>query len=89
METVKSADGTVIAYDWAGNGPALIVSLGAFCTRRTFVAPGDLTQHFTVSPTTAAAGVTAATPSRCRPGRSHPAAGELGPEWGGRRVLDG
>src|SRR5690242_17035542 len=48
METVKSADGTVIAYDWAGDGPALIVSVGAFCTRRTFVAPGELTQHFTV-----------------------------------------
>jgi hypothetical protein len=29
METVKSADGTVIAYDRIGAGPALIVSLGA------------------------------------------------------------
>jgi pimeloyl-ACP methyl ester carboxylesterase len=48
VETVESADGTVIAYDWAGDGPALIVSVGAFCTRRTFVAPGELTQHFTV-----------------------------------------
>src|SRR5258708_11670865 len=48
METVKSADGTVIAYDCAGDGPALIVSVGAFCTRQTFVAPDDLTQRFTV-----------------------------------------
>jgi hypothetical protein len=39
METVKSADGTVLAYDQAGAGPALIVSVGAFCTRHTFVAP--------------------------------------------------
>ncbi len=48
METVKSADGTVIAYDRGGDGPALIVSVGAFCTRQTFVAPDDLTQRFTV-----------------------------------------
>src|SRR5260221_7917332 len=48
METVKSADGTVIAYDCAGDGPALIVSVGAFCTRHAFVAPDDLTQRFTV-----------------------------------------
>ena len=48
METVKSADGTVIAYEYAGDGPALIVSVGAFCTRQTFVAPDDLTQRFTV-----------------------------------------
>src|SRR5215475_14406940 len=48
METVRSADGTVIAYDRAGAGPPLIVSVGAFCTRRTFVAPGDLRQRFTV-----------------------------------------
>jgi pimeloyl-ACP methyl ester carboxylesterase len=48
METVKSADGTVIAYDCAGDGPALIVSVGAFCTRQAFVAPGTLQQCFTV-----------------------------------------
>jgi len=48
METVKSADGTVIAYDRAGDGPALIVSVGAFCTRQAFVAPGTLQQCFTV-----------------------------------------
>src|SRR4030088_779830 len=48
METVKSADGTVIAYDRAGDGPALIVSVGAFCTREAFAAPADLRQRFTV-----------------------------------------
>ena len=39
METVTSADGTVIAYDRAGDRPVLIVSVGAFCTRRTVAAP--------------------------------------------------
>jgi hypothetical protein len=48
METVKSADGTVIAYHWAGDGPALIVSVGAFCTRQAFAAPDTLQQCFTV-----------------------------------------
>ena len=48
METVKSADGTVIAYDRVGDGPVLIVSVGAFCTRHTFVPPRDLAQRFTV-----------------------------------------
>jgi pimeloyl-ACP methyl ester carboxylesterase len=48
METTKSADGTVIAYDRAGDGPPLIVSVGAFCTRQTFVPPGALRQRFTV-----------------------------------------
>ena len=48
METVRSADGTVIAYDRAGAGPPLVVSVGAFCTRQTFVAPDELRQRFTV-----------------------------------------
>jgi pimeloyl-ACP methyl ester carboxylesterase len=48
METVKSADGTVIAYDRTGDGPALIVSMGAFCTRQSFVPPEELKQRFTV-----------------------------------------
>ena len=48
MDAVKSADGTVIAYDQTGAGPALIVSVGAFCTRHTFVAPPELRQRFTV-----------------------------------------
>jgi pimeloyl-ACP methyl ester carboxylesterase len=48
METVKSADGTVIAYDRCGAGPVLVVSVGAFCTRHSFVAPDELSQRFTV-----------------------------------------
>jgi pimeloyl-ACP methyl ester carboxylesterase len=48
METVKSADGTAIAYEWAGDGPPLVVSVGAFCTRQTFVPSEDLRQRFTV-----------------------------------------
>ena len=48
METVTSADGTAIAYDLVGRGPVLIVCVGAFCTRHTFVAPDDLARHFTV-----------------------------------------
>jgi len=48
METVTSADGTAIAYDRVGEGPVLIVCVGAFCTRATFVAPDDLARQFTV-----------------------------------------
>jgi pimeloyl-ACP methyl ester carboxylesterase len=48
METTKSEDGTVIAFDRFGEGPALIVTLGAFCDRKTFVPPLDLTDRFTV-----------------------------------------
>lgn len=48
METVTSADGTVIACDRAGEGPVLVVCVGAFCTRHTFVPPGDLARQFTV-----------------------------------------
>jgi pimeloyl-ACP methyl ester carboxylesterase len=48
METTKSADGTVIAYDRAGDGPPLIVAVGAFCDRKTFVPPAGLTEKFTV-----------------------------------------
>ena len=48
METVTSPDGTVIAYDRTGDGPILIVSVGAFCTRHTFVAPAELTRRFII-----------------------------------------
>ncbi|HEY5398097.1 MAG TPA: alpha/beta hydrolase [Trebonia sp.] len=48
METVTSADGTVIAYDRVGDGPALIVVNGAFSTRTALVAPADLARQFTV-----------------------------------------
>src|ERR1700744_1080159 len=50
METTKSADGTVIAYDHTGSGPVLIVCVGAFCTRHTFAPPADLARQFTVVP---------------------------------------
>jgi len=48
METTKSADGTVIAYDRAGDGPPLVVVVGALCDRKTFVPPAKLTSAFTV-----------------------------------------
>ena len=48
METTKSADGTVIAYDLTGDGPPLVVALGAFCDRKSFVPPVGLTSRFTV-----------------------------------------
>ena len=48
METTKSADGTVIAYDRTGDGPPLIVAVGAFCDRRSFVPSAGLTERFTV-----------------------------------------
>jgi len=35
MDTVTSADGTTIAYDTTGNGPALVMVVGAFCDRQT------------------------------------------------------
>ena len=48
METTKSADGTVIAYDRTGNGPPLVIVLGAFCDRKSFVPPASLADRFTV-----------------------------------------
>ena len=48
METTKSADGTVIAYDRTGDGPPLVVVLGAFCDRKSFVPPASLADRFTV-----------------------------------------
>jgi pimeloyl-ACP methyl ester carboxylesterase len=48
VEATKSADGSLIAFDRFGEGPALIVTLGAFCDRKTFVPPADLTARFTV-----------------------------------------
>ena len=48
METTRSADGTVIAYERAGDGPPLVVAVGAFCDRKTFVPPAGLTARFTV-----------------------------------------
>lgn len=49
METVRSADGTAIAYDRVGSGPALVIALGAFCDRRTPQGLAALLgEHFTV-----------------------------------------
>jgi pimeloyl-ACP methyl ester carboxylesterase len=36
VETVQSADGTTIAYDRRGEGPALVMVPGAFCDRKSF-----------------------------------------------------
>lgn len=35
MDTVESADGTTIAVETTGSGPALVVAVGAFCDRTT------------------------------------------------------
>lgn len=48
METTKSADGTVIAYDRKGDGPPVVITVGAFCDRKTFDPPAELTSQFTV-----------------------------------------
>jgi pimeloyl-ACP methyl ester carboxylesterase len=37
METLTSADGTPIAYERSGSGPALVVATGAFCNRASSV----------------------------------------------------
>ncbi len=50
-ETVRSSDGTTIAFERAGSGPALILVDGAFCSRTMgpSVALADqLARHFTV-----------------------------------------
>jgi pimeloyl-ACP methyl ester carboxylesterase len=48
MHTVRSADGTDIAYDRSGGGPALVVCAGALSSRRSFAPPPKLTAAFTV-----------------------------------------
>lgn len=48
FQTTRSADGTVIAYERTGDGPPLVVTVGAFCDRKTFVPPASLTARFTV-----------------------------------------
>lgn len=42
MDTVTSADGTTIAYERSGTGPALVVVPGAFCDRHSFADLGKL-----------------------------------------------
>ncbi len=51
MNTLKSKDGTTIAFDEQGDGPALILVDGALCTRSSGSKPELaklLAQHFTV-----------------------------------------
>lgn len=51
MHTVTSADGTTIAYDRSGDGPAVILVDGAFCSRSFGPMPALaplLAKHFTV-----------------------------------------
>lgn len=51
MSTVRSADGTTIAFSKAGNGPPLILVDGALCSRSFGPMPklaAQLTPHFTV-----------------------------------------
>ena len=49
MNTVRSKDGTIIAYDRVGKGPALIMVTGATATRADAAGAAEsLGQHFTV-----------------------------------------
>jgi pimeloyl-ACP methyl ester carboxylesterase len=51
MDTIRSADGTTIAYTKAGRGPALILVDGAMCSRSFGPMPklaAQLSPHFTV-----------------------------------------
>jgi len=51
METVRSKDGTTIAYDRVGHGPALILVDGALCYRASGpmeALANELAPHFTV-----------------------------------------
>ena len=57
MSHVISKDGTTIAYERSGNGPALILVDGALCSRAfgpTAKLGALLARHFTVYSTTAA-----------------------------------
>src|SRR5438067_2998817 len=51
MKTVQSADGTTLAFDQLGKGPALILVGGALCARLSWSGPQLsklLAPHFTV-----------------------------------------
>ena len=49
MATTLSKDGTRIAYDKTGQGPALLLVAGAFQDRKAMRAyAGPLSEHFTV-----------------------------------------
>ena len=74
MPTVRSADGTAIAYDQAGHGPLLIIVDGAMTTRSSGTKPqlvDLLADHVTVVSYDRRGRGTAATPSPIPPsGRS-------------------
>ena len=85
MPTVTSADGTTIAYERTGSGPALVLVDGAMCYRgagpmRPLAALLQDTSPST--PTTVAAGAKARTP--CLRGRPR-GRGPAGPHRAGRR----
>lgn len=46
MKTIQSADGTNLAFDMTGNGPALVIVAGAFCDRHS---KKDLTAYLSGS----------------------------------------
>jgi alpha-beta hydrolase superfamily lysophospholipase len=49
MDTARSADGTTIAYDHVGQGPALVLVTGAFCDRTSPAPLAELlAAHLTV-----------------------------------------
>jgi hypothetical protein len=49
MEKTVSADGTVIAYDRLGSGPALVIVAGMLCDRAKMgPIAEELAKHFTV-----------------------------------------
>jgi pimeloyl-ACP methyl ester carboxylesterase len=49
METVRSADGTTIAFDRSGDGPPLVMIVGAFCDRSsTSSVAAELASRYTV-----------------------------------------
>src|SRR5207302_8884926 len=49
MDTVRSADGTPIVFDRSGEGPALVLVVGAFCDRSsTKTLASGLGRTFTV-----------------------------------------
>src|SRR3978361_1777976 len=49
VEKIESTDGTTIAYQRTGSGPALVLVVGAFCDRTTTASLTPLlAPHFTV-----------------------------------------
>ena len=67
MNTIMSTDGTAIAFEQQGNGPALILIDGAMTTRLSGSKPELarlLAQHFTVTAMTVGAVGIAGTASR-------------------------